>query len=476
MRTERENLLIQNARHIFTVDEDRRVLPGDILVEDGKIAAIGPNLEAEGVKRIDATDMEVIPGFVDAHDHLFQRLYEGIPHLKKRPLLEWVRTMSELVDGLDEEAAFSAASIGMAEFMLLGGVGIGNHSYAFPHGRTGIFDAEAEAAHSMGMNLVNVRGSLSYNERGESMYPDTITEDPDDILAHCAEVLSRYKDDELVTVALGPCGYYSGSSELFRQTAELARTWQARLHAHALESSLEDEQNRELFGKSALEFLESVGFLGPEVSLAHCIYASEEDIQRLARTRTGVAHAPGCSTAKKRVPRIAQMLEAGVNVGIGTDGAASNHNMLNEAWLAGRLQGMNPDAQGVSYFRATQILELATLGSARTLGIDGIAGSIEVGKPANFAMVDITRRIETSGFPDDEEGSLEAIFGGLTTVDYTIINGQVVVERGELMRTNGLGLTEFIRNHNEIAGRLRARAEEKLGRPLTVGWVRALKN
>ncbi|MBI2103410.1 amidohydrolase family protein [Candidatus Woesebacteria bacterium] len=474
-----QRLLIQNAGHVYTANPDRDVYNNiDILIEGGKISQIGSNISREVTdvdRRIDATDMVVIPGMVNTHHHLFQTLYRGIDIIKKRPIVEWVQNMSSLLDGLDDEAAYSAACVGMAELILSGCTTTSDHLYVYPHGRTSIFDATIEASRDLGMRFHPVRGNLSRNQKGDSSWKPFVLEDDDLVLSNIQEVIQKYHDSSrfsMCQVGVGPCAYYSGSDELFRQVAELARKWQVRLHTHAFEDPNEDEECRRIFSRSALEFLESVGFLGSDVWLAHGVGAQEKEIQTFADTHTSVAHTPWCSTSKKRITRVEQMLRAGVNVSLGTDGSASNDssNMLLEARLAGRMQGMNPDNDGVSYYRATQILELATIGGARSLGRQDEIGSIEHGKAADLAIIDITKRLECTGFGNP----LESVFhSGLTTVDYTIINGRVVVDRGNLVTMNGLGLTEIIRNHNHIAEAIRKRAEGTLGKPLSVGWVRA---
>jgi cytosine/adenosine deaminase-related metal-dependent hydrolase len=477
-------LLIANAGYIATVNDQREVLAdSDILIVGNRIAAIGPQLtatlETPPDRVIDATGMVVLPGMVATHDHLFQTLYRGVDRLKKRPIVEWVATLCELLDPLDAEAAYSAASVGLAELLLSGCTTTSDHLYVYPHGRTDLFDAQVWAAQELGIRFHPVRGSLGIDEQGQSMWPAFVCEDDAAVLAHAESVLRRYHDPDpyaMVQVALGPCGYYSASRRMFSALAELAERHGARLHTHALEMAHEQEDNQRLFGRDALEFLDDVGFLGPHAWLAHGVYARPEDIERLAATRTAIAYTPWCTTSKKRVTPITAMCAAGVPAGIAPDGAASNdgHNMLSEARLAGRLQGLDAEQQGVSYWRATQILELATRGGARCLGRERI-GSIAVGKAADLAIIDTARYLACAGC----DNPLEAVFHtALAAVDYTIVNGCVVVDQGHLVHPQTgqpVDLAGMVARHNRIAACIRQQAAERLSlESLRLPWTRIL--
>jgi cytosine/adenosine deaminase-related metal-dependent hydrolase len=468
-----DTLLIASASTIATVNVQHDIInDSDILVVGNRIAAIGPQLarqmDTPPTRTIGAAGMVVLPGMVATHDHLFQTLYRGIDLLKKRPIVEWVGTLSQLLDPLDAEAAYSAALVGLAELLLSGCTTSSDHLYVYPHRRTDLFDAQVRAAAELGIRFHAVRGSLGADEAGQSAWAPSLLEDEDDILAHSAEVIGRYHDpapDAMLQVALGPCGYYAASRRVFAAVAALAAQHGVRLHTHALEMATENEACQRLFGRDALAFLDDVGFLGPQTWLAHGVYASEDDIQRLAASGTGIAYTPWCTTAKKRVTPATAMMAAGVPVGIGPDGAASNdgHNMLSEARLAGRLQGLDATQQGVSYWRAPRILEAATRGGARCLGRAHL-GSIEVGQVADMVLVDVGRHLACAGC----DNPLEAIFHtALASVDYTIVNGRVVVERGTLVSPHTgqpVDLGGMVARHNRIAADIRRRAAACLNR------------
>jgi cytosine/adenosine deaminase-related metal-dependent hydrolase len=477
-------LLIANAGYVATVNDQREVLTHtDILIVGNRIAAIGTQLAAalpEPPDRIiDATGMVVLPGLVATHDHLFQTLYRGIDRLKKRPIVEWVATLCQLLDPLDAEAAYSAASVGIAELLLSGCTTTSDHLYVYPHGRTDLFDAQVQAAQELGIRFHPVRGSLGRDEQGQSMWPSFVCEDDTAVLSHTEAMIQRYHDPDpyaMVQVAPGPCGYYSASRRMFAAIATLAERYGTRLHTHALEIANEHEENQRLFGCDALAFLEDVGFLGPHVWLAHGVYARAEDIERLAATRTAIAYTPWCTTSKKRVTPITAMCAAGVSAGIAPDGAASNdgHNMLSESRLAGRLQGLDATQPGVSYWRATQILELATRGGARCLGRERL-GSLAVDSAADIIIVDTSRHLACAGC----DHPLEAIFHtALASVDYTIVNGRVVVDQGRLVSPHTgqpVDLVHMIARHNRIAAHIRQHAADQLGlESLRLPWTRIL--
>lgn len=475
-------LLIRNAGYVATVNPQREVLvDSDILIAEGRIAALGRDLArslaAPPDRTIAADGMVALPGLISTHDHLFQTLYRGVDRLKKRPIAEWVATLCQMLDPLDAEAAYSAAKIGLAELLLTGCTLASDHLYVYPHQRTDIFDAQVQAATELGIRFHPVRGSLGRDEQGESLWPAFVLEADAAVLTHAEALIQRYHDPDpfaMVQVGLGPCGYYTASRRLFVALAELAGRYGVRLHTHALEMASENEQNQRLFGCDALAFLEDVGFLGPHAWLAHAVYARPEDIARLARTHTAVAYTPWCTTAKKRVTPVTAMCAAGVNVGIGPDGAASNdgHNMLTEARLAGRLQGLDATQPGVSYWRASQIVELATLGGARCLGRAKL-GSIQVGQAADLVLVDVQRQLACAGC----DNPLEAIFHtALAAVDYTIVAGRVVVDQGRLVHPDTgapVDIAGAVARHNRLAARLHRQATQATG-PARLPWVPTL--
>jgi cytosine/adenosine deaminase-related metal-dependent hydrolase len=376
-----------------------------------------------------------------------------------------------LLDRFDEEAAYEAARVGIAELLLSGCTATSDHIYLYPHKRSGIFDKTVQAAEDMGIRFYPVRGSISADEKGESIWPASVLEQDDDVLSEIARVTDSFHDSSekaLCRVAAGPCGSYSASHDLFARIGAYAKQKKTRLHSHLLEFQTEEEACQKQFGKGAIDFFEETGFLGNHAWHAHGVFATDDDIARLAKTGTGISYTPFCSTAKKRVPPIIQMLRAGVSVGIGTDGSASNDasNMIQEARLAGRLQGMNSSEISVSYFRATQILEMASRGGARCLGWENQIGSLEEGKAADVVLIDVSNRLDCAGF----HNPLEAVFhSGLNRVDYVFVNGKMRVEKGALVDTD---LADLLARHRALQHDITAYAEDKQGRSFQVLWER----
>lgn len=458
-----ESLLIRNADYLFTMDEGRRVLRGAALYCQGSYIkqVDGGDQTADTV--IDATGMIVLPGLINTHDHLFQTGMQSLPGLKKLPLMTFIERLGILAsEGIDEEAMYHAAAVGMIGQLLSGCTTTSSHEYMHPRQQSGLFGAGVRAARDLGIRYHPVRGCLSANKF--IAWPEAVTETEDQVLTRSEEAIRAYHDpkpDSMCRVALGPCGYYSASAELFGGIAQLAQKSGVRLHTHALESAKEDNDCG-----GALEYLKKLGFMDGNSWFAHAIFASEADIQLLALTETGVAHASWCALAKKRIPPIIQMTEAGVKVGIGTDGAASNgENMLRQCQLAGRLQGQNLDYPVGSYLRPYETLAMATTGGGACLGREKEIGSIEPGKLADIVIVDPSRHlVDTAGFHDP----LGQIFeSSLNRVDYVIINGRVVVDRGKLTVMAETKLGNLLFRHNEISRKMVKKAEQKLGISLT---------
>ncbi|MGD9129155.1 MAG: amidohydrolase family protein [Candidatus Woesebacteria bacterium] len=479
MLKQNQNLLIENCELIYTVNQQRDVLEKtDIYLEDNLIKKIGKNLR-QNIKNkinetIDASEMIALPGFINTHHHLFQTLFRGIDLLKKRPIVEWIQTLSALVEFMDEEAIDIAVKIGIAELLLSGCTTTSDHLYVFPHGRESLFDAEVKAAEKMAIRFHPIRGNLSVNEQGESLFPDYVLETEDQVLSRSKAAIEKYHDDSKLSMCrlgLGPCGIYSASKNLFEKIGQLAKKHQLNLHTHLLETADEHQLSKQLFKMDLFDFLSSTNFLGKHAWHAHAVYATKNDVKTLAKIKTGISYTPWCTTAKKQVTPVIQMLKHGVPVSIGTDGSAGNDasNLMVEARLAGRLQGMNQEVKTVSYLRATEILELLTIGGARCLGREDVLGSIEKNKVADLVLINIKDKLECSGC----DNPLEAIFHtALNRVDYSIINGKIIVKQGQLNNSK-LDLKKMIKIHNAIAKKVRQKAEKKLNKNLRLKWQKA---
>lgn len=474
-------MLVKDADIIYTLDKQRRVLKNSsVLIEGNTIKKIGKvfnKTSDNGLRIIDAKGFVVLPGLVNTHHHLFQGLLRGVEALKfpkKVGVISWVETLCKLMDGFDAEAAYIGAKIGLAELLLSGCTTTVDFPYLFSYNRNDIFDATVKAAKDMGMRFFSVRGYIE--NYTNNIWPKQFSQKPDVIVNELSRVIKKFHDPKIfsmIRIGVGPCAQYTTSKELFEKVITLARRHKVRIHTHCAEDLSENEYSRKVWGMHPINFLNSIGALGKDVWLAHCIYVDDSHIELLAKTKTGVAHCAVCNMSKKQPAPVTQMIEKGVNVGIGVDGSASNDSshMIFETRIALHLQGMNPRLPQASYLSPTQALELSTLGGARVLGMDKEIGSIEVGKAADIILYDVSNNIECAG----SNSPLEAIFRTLPrNVEYSIVNGNILVEKGELIDQD---VGEIIHEQRRVSKRLDRAAIEKhnVSFKPSMQWVRAFK-
>jgi cytosine/adenosine deaminase-related metal-dependent hydrolase len=429
--------LVHDARLVVPMDDTRsRFAGGYVLVEDDRILAVGPppvppRLAVD--RRIDASGKVVLPGLVNTHHHLPQVLTRNVPRVQEAPLFRWLVELYEVWRHLDAAAVTAAARVGLGELLLTGCTTTSDHLYLFPQGETRLIDAEIEAARELGIRFQPTRGSMSRGKSQGGLPPDAVCQDEETILADSRRLIREYHDPRpraMLRIALAPCAPFSVSEDLMRRTAGLAREHGLRLHTHLAETKDEEVYCQEVYGCRPVEFLRRLGWLGPDVWLAHCVHLSADEIRLFGETGTAVAHCPssnlrlGSGTAPVR-----EMLEAGVPVGLGVDGSASNDssNMLAEARqaLLAHRQGRDPSR----WLTAEEVFWAATRGGARCLGRDDI-GSLEPGKAADLVLIE-TRRLSYAGAGSDPLAAL--VFSPWPEpVDIVMVNGRVVVEGGEL--------------------------------------------
>ena len=429
------------------MDDARSRFPGGfVLVEDDRVSAVGPapvpvDLHAE--RTIDARGKVVLPGLVNTHHHLPQVLTRNVPRVQEAPLFRWLTELYEVWRHLDAAAVRTAARVGLGELLLTGCTTTTDHLYLFPRGQERLIDAEIEAARELGIRFQPTRGSMSRGRSQGGLPPDEICQDEETILADCRRLVREYHDPKprsMLRIGLAPCAPFSVSEDLMRRTAELAREHGLRLHTHLAETLDEERYCQEVYGCRPVEFLRKLGWLGKDVWLAHCVHLSSEEVQLFGETGTGVAHCPSSnSRLGSGIPPVRAMLEAGVPVGLGVDGSASNDtsNMLAEvrqALLAQRL-GAEPS----SWLTAEEALFMATRGGARCLGREDI-GSLEPGKAADIVLID-TRRLSYAGAGSDPLAAL--VFSPWPEpVDTVMVNGRIVVEGGVLCDVDVPALVE----------------------------------
>jgi cytosine/adenosine deaminase-related metal-dependent hydrolase len=439
--------LIHDARLVAPMDDARSRLPGGwVLLEDDRIVSVGPPPvppAAFAERRIDARGKVVLPGLVNTHHHLPQVLTRNVPEAQQAPLFRWLTELYEAWRGLDADAVEVAARVGLGELLLTGCTTTTDHLYLFPRGQERLIDAEIRAARDLGIRFHPTRGSMSRGKSQGGLPPDDCCQDEDTILRDSKRLIREYHDPRpraMTRIALAPCAPFSVSEDLMRRTAEMAREHGLRLHTHLAETLDEDRYCLEVYGCRPAEFLRRLGWLGKDVWLAHCVHLNPEEVRLLGETGTAVAHCPSSNfRLGSGIAPVRAMLEAGVPVGLGVDGSASNDssNMLAEArqaLLAHRI-GHEPDR----WITAEEALWMATRGGARCLGRDDV-GSLEPGKAADVILVD-TRRLSYAGAGSDILAAL--VFTPFPEpVDTVIANGRVVVSGGELVGVDVPGLVE----------------------------------
>jgi 8-oxoguanine deaminase len=458
-------LLIHDARLVAPMDDARRRLPGGwVLVEDDRIAAVGSGDPPAGPfdRRLDARGKVVLPGLVNTHHHLPQVLTRNVPRVQEAPLFRWLVELYEVWRGNDEEAVDVAARVGLGELLLTGCTTSTDHLYLFPRGHERLIDAEITAARDLGIRFHPTRGSMSRGQSQGGLPPDDVVQDEEAILADSRRLIREYHDPRpraMTRIALAPCSPFSVTDGLMRRTADLAREQGVRLHTHLAETKDEETYCLEMYGVRPVEYVHRLGWLGPDVWMAHSVHLSAEEVALFGETRTGVAHCPSSNfRLGSGVAPVRALLEAGAPVGLGVDGSASNDgsNMLAEvrqAMLAHRI-GQDP----ARWVTAEEALWMATRGGAACLGRDDI-GSLETGKAADVILID-TRRLSYAGASSDILAAL--VFTPFPEpVDTVIVNGRLVVEGGSLV---GVDVPALVARADAISERMLRRASEATGR------------
>jgi cytosine/adenosine deaminase-related metal-dependent hydrolase len=458
--------LVENARLVVTQDDGRRRIPGGfVLVRDSRIEAVGAGtpVETERIdRRIDARGRVVLPGLVNTHHHLPQTLTRNVPRVQEAPLFRWLTELYEVWRGTDAASVDVAARVGLGELLLTGCTTTTDHLYLFPRGHERLIDVEIAAARDLGIRFQPTRGSMSRGQAQGGLPPDDVVQDEETILADSRRLIREHHDPRpgaMTRIALAPCSPFSVTDGLMRRTAEIAREHGVRLHTHLAETLDEESYCQEVYGCRPVEYLRRLGWLGADVWLAHCVHLSAEEIALFGETGTGVAHCPssnfrlGSGVAPARA-----MLDAGVPVGLGVDGSASNDtsNMLAEARQA--LLAHRVGADPSRWLTAEDVLWMATRGGARCLGRDDI-GSLEPGKSADLILID-TRRLSYAGASSDLLAAL--VFSPFPApVDTAMVNGRVVVEGGELV---GVDVPALVEKADAIAEGLLRLATQRTGR------------
>ena len=444
-------ILFKNALALATLDEQRREFrDASILIENNRITAVGRavDLPQTADEIIDATGHVIIPGLINTHHHMYQSLTRAVPAAQDASLFQWLKALYPIWARLTPEMIRVSTQTAMAELLLSGCTTSSDHLYLYPNGSR--LDDSIEAASQIGMRFHAARGAMSVGESKGGLPPDSVVEDERSILKdmqRLAETWHDPSDCSMCRIVLAPCSPFSVSRDLMRETAVLARSLGVSLHTHLAENDDDVAYSLEKFGCTPAQYAEDLGWTGPDVWHAHCVKLDDDGISRFARTGTGVAHCP-CSNMRlaSGIAPIGKMRKAGVSVGLGVDGSASNDgaHMLGEARQALLLArvGFGPAAM-----TARDALEIATIGGAKVLNRKDI-GALKPGMAADITAFDL-RGIEHAGAWHDPVAAL--VFSAPTRAAYTMVNGKLVVREGRLQTVDERKLAA---RHNALAAAL----------------------
>ncbi len=459
-------------RHIHTLstqnDAAQEWRDAAVHVRDGLIDWVGPDAELPAALHsadevIDGRQLVVVPGLVNTHHHMYQSLTRAIPAVQNAELFGWLQGLYPIWAGLTPEMVRVSTQVAMAELLLSGCTTSSDHLYIYPNGVR--LDDSIEAAREIGMRFVATRGSMSVGQSQGGLPPDRVVELEDDILRDTQRLIEAHHDaghGAMTQVAVAPCSPFSVSRDLMKSSAELARHYRVRLHTHLAENDHDVAYSREKFNRTPAEYAQDLGWVGEDVWHAHCVKLDDEGIHLFAATRTGVAHCP-CSNMRlaSGIAPIRRMVDAGVPVGLGVDGSASNDaaHMVNEARQAMLLARLRKSLEPFGCdsapleMTARDALRLATRGGAQVLGRAHDIGQIRTGYAADLAMFDVNTLPMAGGAVHDAVGSLLLCASAPTR--HTMVHGRMVVRDGQL---TSVDLGPLVERHNRLAMQLAASA------------------
>ncbi len=448
------DLLLCNARLVATMDGARRELPGGwVAVTGGLVQAVGGSTDEppDAAEVVDVADCLVTPGLINAHHHLYQNLTRAYPPMTDKPLFGWLQSLYPLWRGIDEEAVYASAFVGLAELALSGCTTSSDHLYLHPRDAGDLLGAEIAAARELGVRFHPTRGSMSLGEKDGGLPPDDVVADDDDILAASEAAVAAHHDPEhgaMVRIALAPCSPFTVTEELMVRSAELAERLGVRLHTHFAENVEDDAFSLATFGCRPTEYLERTGWSTERTWVAHCVTPDEGEVRRLGAAGIGVAHCPSSNLILSSGIAPAMALRAaGVRVGLGVDGsssadAASLWLEARQAMLIAKLRDGAPAAT------ARTALEMATLGGAGCLGRDGELGVLTPGAVADLAVWRLTGPSFSGAVADPVEAWLRC---GPAAAWHTVVHGRFVVRDGHAVHPD---LPHVLRAHAAHATRI----------------------
>lgn len=452
-------LLVRNAEVLVTMDEARRELRGaGLFARDGWIEQVGPSSELPQAadEILDLRDHVLLPGLVNTHHHLYQTLTRAVPAAQDAGLFQWLKTLYPIWARMRPEDIRISTTLGLSELALSGCTTASDHLYIYPNGCR--LDHAIEAAREVGLRFHASRGSMSLGESQGGLPPDSVVEQPEAIQKDTRRLIEAYHDPRpgaMLRLVVAPCSPFSVTPELMREAAALARAYGVHLHTHLAETLDEQVFCQAQFGFRPLAYAEHLGWSGPDVWFAHAVHIDAEEVGRMARAGIGVAHCPSSNMRlASGIAPLRRYRAAGVRVGLGVDGSASNDSshLLAEARQAMLLSRLGAavapsidDQPGL--LTARQALEVATLGGARVLGRSDL-GSLEPGKCADFVAIDLNR-LDYAGALHDPVAAV--VFCAPAKVDVNFVHARPIVRQGQLVTAE---LPPVIEAHNRAARRL----------------------
>jgi cytosine/adenosine deaminase-related metal-dependent hydrolase len=444
-------LLVRHARVVVTMD-GAEIEDGAIFARDGWIEAIGPtsDLPDTADEVVDVSGHVVLPGLVNTHHHLYQTLTRVVPGAQDAGLFQWLRTLYPIWGRMTPDHVRVSTTIGLAELALSGCTTAFDHQYLWPNGSR--VDDQIEGSLPVGLRFHVSRGSMSLGESDGGLPPDSIVESAGAILDDSQRVVGSFNQSErgaMTRVVLAPCSPFSVTTDLMRETADLARDLDVTLHTHLAETADEEEFCVARFDRRPVEHMEDLGWAGPDVWYAHAVHVAPDEIVRMGSAGTGVAH---CPTSNMRLASglapVAGYIGAGVRVGLGVDGSASNDssNMIGEVrqtLLLNRL-AVAPGVGEGAQMTARDVLRLATVGGAAVLGRDDI-GRLAPGMAADFIAIDLDR-LEFAGAGHDPVAAV--VMCSTQSIDHSWVSGRRVVEHRQLV---GVDVGALVAEHNHLA-------------------------
>ncbi len=454
MSHETGGLLIKNADYVVTMDGDERVLEGaSVLVDGNMITEVGHIDPGSYDKVIDGAGKIVLPGLINSHHHTFQALLRGHPDLQNQPIDRWIGAVSDVARVMDEDMIYNAARSNMAELVKYGCTTTTDMMYLFPKGRGDFMAGAIAAAGEVGMRFHPYRGSMSQSQKDGAFFPDDMVEDSDTIASSTVSLIQSHHDSSpfsMLRIGVAPCAIYASSALDYLYAADIAFHYGVQLQTHLGESAAENEMSVSRYGKRPFSHLREMSWEGKDVSFVHCINIDDAEVGAMARAGIHIVH---CPISNARAPvgdtgiaRVSEMLEAGINVAIGTDGSAGNDssNVREELKWARTMQGVRRMS---TYLSPIEALRMATRSGARLLNWPEI-GSLAPGQAADIAVFS-RDTLEQAGSWDP----LAALVSTQATpAEAVIINGRMVVEDGQLCTVDA---PEVVRDTNVSLKKLR---------------------